>query len=133
MRKCKIKSYIPKYYEMIHYLTNVDIMKRVDALACLLNIFSNGVRKQLVYDLLQVTRSNIACDDFHHLLADCSYLRICANSMYQSYITFKLAKLGCHIWTLIHLAKLPLRNICIKAVNQHSSLVSHLTSTDQRV
>jgi hypothetical protein len=68
---------------MIHYLTNVDVMKRVDALACLLNIFSNGVRKQLVYDLLQVTRRNIACDDFNHLLADCPYLYICANNVFQ--------------------------------------------------
>jgi len=65
-----------KYYKMIYYLTNVDIMKRVDALACLLNIFSNGVRKQLVYNLLEVTRCNITCDDLHHLLADCPYLYI---------------------------------------------------------
>ena len=61
---------------MIYYLTNVDIMQRVDALACLLNIFSNGVRKQLVYNLLQVTRRNITCDDLYHLLADCPYLYI---------------------------------------------------------
>jgi hypothetical protein len=89
-----------KYY-IIYYLTNVDIMKRVDALARLLNIFSNGVRKQLVYNLLEVTRCNITCDDLHHLLADCPYLYtvICANNVQQFYIS-KSAKLGCYIWTL---------------------------------
>ena len=76
------------YYKIIYYLTNVDIMQRVDALACLLNIFSNGVWKQLVYNLLQVTRCNITCDDLHHLLADCPHLYIHVNNVQQLYMTY---------------------------------------------
>ena len=43
-------------------------------LASLLNITGNGVRDQLVDDVLQVGGGHLAADDVDHLLADVSHL-----------------------------------------------------------
>ena len=43
-------------------------------LASLLNITGNGVRDQLVDDVLQVGGGHLAADDVDHLLADISHL-----------------------------------------------------------
>merc|ERR1712168_1749540 len=47
-----------------------DIVERVDGLASLLDVFSDGVRDQLVDSFLQVGRTNLFGDDLHHLTAN---------------------------------------------------------------
>lgn len=50
-------------------------MQRINSLACLLNIFSGGIRKKFIDNFHQVAIDDVPSDDFHHFLADLSHLR----------------------------------------------------------
>lgn len=52
------------------YLTDVDIVQRVDSLARLLDILGDRIGQQLVDDLLQIRAGHITGDDGGHLPAD---------------------------------------------------------------
>jgi len=52
-----------------------DIMKGIDALALLLNVFRDGVGDKLIDDLLEVRARNFRGDDLDHSLSDGAYLR----------------------------------------------------------
>merc|ERR1719391_1594267 len=56
------------------HLPDVHVVEGVDSLASLLNITGNGVRDQLVDDVLQVGGGHLAADDVDHLLADVPHL-----------------------------------------------------------
>merc|ERR1719188_1653254 len=56
------------------HLPDVHVVEGVDSLAGLLNITGNGVRDQLVNDVLQVGGGHLAADDVDHLLADVPHL-----------------------------------------------------------
>ena len=52
----------------------IDSLTSPLTLASLLNITGNGVRDQLVDDVLQVGGGHLAADDVDHLLADVPHL-----------------------------------------------------------
>merc|ERR1719477_221544 len=56
------------------HLPDVHVVEGVDSLASFLNITGNGVRDQLVDDVLQVGGGHLAADDVDHLLADVPHL-----------------------------------------------------------
>merc|ERR1719318_2421510 len=52
------------------HLADVDVVQGVDTLASLLNVSGNGVRDELVDNLLQVGGADLSLDDINHLLPD---------------------------------------------------------------
>merc|ERR1719370_2357618 len=56
------------------HLPDVHVVEGIDSLASLLNITGNGVRDQLVDDVLQVGGGHLAADDVDHLFANVSHL-----------------------------------------------------------
>ena len=57
-----------------HHLLIIGSLISLLTLASLLNITGNGVRDQLVDDVLQVGGGHLAADDVDHLLADVPHL-----------------------------------------------------------
>jgi len=55
-------------------LVDKDILKRVDRLAGLFNLFPNRIGDQLLNNLLQVSRGNLAANNLKHALANGSDL-----------------------------------------------------------
>jgi hypothetical protein len=55
---------------MYAYLSNVNIMQRINALARLLNVLGYGIWKKFVNHILQVRRDNVGGDQLDHLLTD---------------------------------------------------------------
>lgn len=51
-------------------LVQVDVLEGIDALAGLLDLLANGVRDELLDDLLKVAGGDLALDDLEHALAD---------------------------------------------------------------
>ena len=60
--------------ENLIVIFQIDSLMSPLTLASLLNITGNGVRDQLVDDVLQVGGGDLAADDVDHLLADVSHL-----------------------------------------------------------
>lgn len=56
-------------------LADVDLVQGVDALASLLDVDSDGVRDQLLNNVLQVAGRDLAGDDVDHFLADLTNLK----------------------------------------------------------
>ena len=51
-------------------LADIDIMERVDTLACLFNFFADAFRNKLVDQILEITSRTFAGHNFYHLAAD---------------------------------------------------------------
>lgn len=58
------------------YLPNAHVSKRVDAVARLLDVLSDGVWDEFVHNFTEFRVGYITGDDFTHLLSDGADLRI---------------------------------------------------------
>jgi len=61
------------------YLSNVNVVERINALARLLNVLGYGIGKKLIYYLLQIGGHNVGSDQLNHLLTDGAHLKTVKN------------------------------------------------------